>query len=109
MTRALAEQEPWWQPGTEHGYHALTYGWLVGELVRRVSGMGVGRYVREHIAAPLGAEFWIGLPEELDARTAELHQGPIVDERRAEPDGADPERAERRAREGVRQSAAAVA
>jgi len=73
MTRALAEQEPWWKPGTGHGYHALTYGWLVGELVRRVSGMGIGRYVREHIAAPLGAEFWIGLPEELDARVAELH------------------------------------
>jgi CubicO group peptidase (beta-lactamase class C family) len=78
MTRALAEQTPWWTPGTGHGYHALTYGWLVGELVRRVSGMGIGRYVREHIAAPLGAEFWIGLPEELDARTAELHQGPVV-------------------------------
>jgi CubicO group peptidase (beta-lactamase class C family) len=77
MTRALAEQEPWWQPGADHGYHAITYGWLVGELIRRVSGMGVGRYVREHIAAPLGAEFWIGLPEELDARTAELLQGPI--------------------------------
>ncbi len=77
MTRALEEQEPWWEPGADHGYHALTYGWLVGELIRRVSGMSVGRYVREHIAAPLGAEFWIGLPEELDARTAELHQGPI--------------------------------
>ena len=77
MTRALAEQEPWWQPGTDHGYHAITYGWLVGELIRRVSGMGVGRDVREHIAAPLGAEFWIGLPEEFDARTAELLQGPI--------------------------------
>jgi CubicO group peptidase (beta-lactamase class C family) len=77
MTSALAEQAPWWTPGEEHGYHALTYGWLVGELIRRVSGMGVGRYVREHIAAPLGAEFWIGLPEELDARTAELIQGPI--------------------------------
>ncbi len=77
MTRALEEQEPWWQPGADHGYHAITYGWLVGELIRRVSGMGVGRYVREHIAAPLGAEFWIGLPEELDVRTAELLQGPI--------------------------------
>jgi len=77
MTRALEEQEPWWKPGADHGYHALTYGWLVGELIRRVSGMSVGRYVREHVAAPLGAEFWIGLPEELDARTAELHQGPI--------------------------------
>jgi CubicO group peptidase (beta-lactamase class C family) len=77
MTSALAEQKPWWTPGTKHGYHALTFGWLVGELVRRVSGMSIGRYVREHVAAPLGAEFWIGLPEELDARTADLAQGPI--------------------------------
>jgi CubicO group peptidase (beta-lactamase class C family) len=77
MTSALAEQKPWWTPGTKHGYHALTFGWLVGELVRRVSGMSIGRYVREHVAAPLGAEFWIGLPEELDARTAHLTQGPI--------------------------------
>ena len=77
MTTALAEQKPWWTPGTKHGYHAITYGWLVGELVRRVSGMSIGRYVREHVAAPLGAEFWIGLPEELDARTAQLTQGPI--------------------------------
>ncbi len=78
MTTALAEQKPWWTPGTKHGYHALTFGWLVGELVRRVTGMGIGRYVREHVAAPLGAEFWIGLPEELDARTANLAQGPIA-------------------------------
>jgi CubicO group peptidase (beta-lactamase class C family) len=77
MTRALEAQEPWWKPGTAHGYHALTYGWLVGEVIRRVTGMSVGRYVREHVAAPLGAEFWIGLPEELDARTADLTQGPI--------------------------------
>jgi CubicO group peptidase (beta-lactamase class C family) len=77
MTRALEAQAPWWKPGTGHGYHALTYGWLVGELIRRVTGMSVGRYVREHVSAPLGAEFWIGLPEELDARTADLTQGPI--------------------------------
>ena len=78
MTSALAEQKPWWTPGAKHGYHALTFGWLVGELVRRASGLSIGRYVREHVAAPLGAEFWIGLPEELDARTADLVQGPIV-------------------------------
>jgi CubicO group peptidase (beta-lactamase class C family) len=77
MTSALAEQTPWWTPGTKHSYHALTFGWLVGELVRRASGMSIGRYVREHVAVPLGAEFWIGLPEELDARTADLVQGPI--------------------------------
>ena len=77
MTGALEAQEPWWKPGTAHGYHALTYGWLVGEVIRRVTGMSVGRYVREHVSAPLSAEFWIGLPEELDVRTADLVQGPI--------------------------------
>jgi CubicO group peptidase (beta-lactamase class C family) len=77
MTSALAAQRPWWTPGSAHGYHALTFGWLVGELIRRVTGLSVGRYVREHLAVPLGAEFWIGLPAELDARTAELVQGPI--------------------------------
>ena len=80
MTRALEAQKPWWKPGTNHGYHALTYGWLVGEVIRRVSGMSVGRYVREHVAAPLSAEFWIGLPEELDGRAADLVQGPISTE-----------------------------
>jgi CubicO group peptidase (beta-lactamase class C family) len=95
MTTALAEQAPWWTPGAKHGYHAITYGWLVGELVRRASGMSIGRYVREHVGAPLGAEFWIGLPEELDARTASLVQGPIeagagpnmLDEIAKNPDG----------------------
>jgi CubicO group peptidase (beta-lactamase class C family) len=78
MTSALAEQRPWWTPGSRHGYHALTYGWLVGELVRRVSGLGIGAYARERLATPLGAEFWIGLPAQLDARTAGLVQGPIT-------------------------------
>jgi CubicO group peptidase (beta-lactamase class C family) len=77
MTAALAEQKPWWTPGSLHGYHAITYGWLVGELVRRASGLSIGRYVREHLAVPLDAEFWIGLPADLDARTAELNQGPV--------------------------------
>jgi len=72
MTEALAAQEPWWAPGTEHGYHALTFGWLVGEVVRRVSGRSVGSYFRDEIAGPLGADFWIGTPPELDARIAEL-------------------------------------
>jgi CubicO group peptidase (beta-lactamase class C family) len=77
MTGALAEQDPWWEPGTRHGYHALTYGWLVGELVRRISGKSVGTYFRDEVAKPLGLEFYIGLPEALDARVAELVQGPI--------------------------------
>ena len=73
MTSALAEQEPWWKPGTKHGYHAITFGYLVGEVVRRVSGQSLGTYFREQVAEPLGADFHIGLAEEHDARTTRLH------------------------------------
>lgn len=69
---ALEEQEPVWEPGTAHGYHAVTFGYLVGELVRRVSGLSVGAYFAEHVAAPLGLEFWIGLPAEEFPRVAPL-------------------------------------
>jgi CubicO group peptidase (beta-lactamase class C family) len=62
MVKALAAQQPFWEPGTEHGYHGLTFGWLVGEVVRRVSGRSLGRYFREEIAEPHGLDFWIGLP-----------------------------------------------
>jgi CubicO group peptidase (beta-lactamase class C family) len=67
---ALAAQKPWWKPGTAHGYHTWTYGWLVGEVIRRVAGVSVGKFVAERIAKPLQAEFWIGLPEALNARVA---------------------------------------
>jgi len=76
MSAALAAQEPWWVPGTRHGYHALTYGWLVGEVVRRVSGKSVGTFFRDEIAHPLGVDFHIGLPEEHDLRTAPLIPAP---------------------------------
>lgn len=61
---AVAAQAPVWEPGTEHGYHAQTYSWLTGELVRRVTGITLGRYVAEEIAGPLGLDLWIGLPPE---------------------------------------------
>jgi CubicO group peptidase (beta-lactamase class C family) len=77
MTSALAAQAPWWEPGTAHGYHALTFGWLVGEIVRRISGRSLGTYFRDEIAGPLGADFRIGTPEDLDARTAELIPAPM--------------------------------
>lgn len=67
---ALAEQTPFWEPGKAHGYHALTYGWLVGEVVRRVSGRSIGTYFAEEVAGPLGLEFWIGLPEEHEPRVS---------------------------------------
>jgi CubicO group peptidase (beta-lactamase class C family) len=74
MTRALARQAPIWAPGTKHGYHMRTFGWLVGELLRRAdpAGRTVGTLLREDIAAPLGIDFWIGLPEELEPRVARL-------------------------------------
>jgi CubicO group peptidase (beta-lactamase class C family) len=77
MCAALAEQAPWWEPGTAHGYHAMTFGWLVGELVRRVGGRSVGAYFRDEIAGPLGAEFFIGTPAEQDVRIAELIPGAL--------------------------------
>ncbi|WP_221352362.1 serine hydrolase domain-containing protein [Streptomyces beigongshangae] len=60
---AVARQAPVWEPGTAHGYHALTYGWLTGELVRRVTGAGIGDWIAREIAGPLGADLWVGLPE----------------------------------------------
>jgi len=68
----LAAQAPTWEPGTAHGYHALTYGWLVGEVVRRVSGRRVGRFLAEEVTCPLGLETWLGLPLELEPRVARL-------------------------------------
>lgn len=70
LADALAAQRPFWTPGTGHGYHAYTYGWLAGEVIRRVTGMSVGRFVAERIARPLDLEFWIGLPEARKARVA---------------------------------------
>ena len=72
MIRALAAQTPWWEPGTRHGYHAFTFSWLVGEVVRRIAGKSVGTYWREHVAAPLGLDCHIGLAAEHDARVAEF-------------------------------------
>jgi CubicO group peptidase (beta-lactamase class C family) len=72
MTTALAEQEPWWEPGTKHGYHAITFGWLVGEVIRRITGKTPGVYLRDEIAGPLGADFHIGLDAKHDARTADI-------------------------------------
>ena len=72
VIEALERQAPSWPPGTAHGYHATTYGWLVGEVVRRVSGRSLGTYLREEIAGPLGAEFFVGLPASEEHRVARL-------------------------------------
>ncbi|MEU8739332.1 serine hydrolase domain-containing protein [Streptomyces halstedii] len=73
--RAVAAQRPQWEPGTDHGYHAQTYSWLVGELVRRVTGRTIGRWIAEEIARPLGLDFWFGLPEDEAHRVGRV--GPV--------------------------------
>ena len=69
-TAALAGMEPWWKPGSAYFYHALTFGYLAGELVRRVSGKTVGEFVDAEIAGPLKLDLWIGLPPEQEHRVA---------------------------------------
>ena len=71
-TSLLAAQAPFWEPGTAPGYHAMTQGYLVGEVIRRIDGRTVGTVFREEIAEPLGADFHIGLPASEDSRVAEL-------------------------------------
>ena len=75
VIEALAAQEPLWDPGSAHGYHAVTYGYLLGEVVRRVSGKSIGTFFHDEFAVPLGLEFWIGLPDEHQARVAPLIGG----------------------------------
>ena len=77
MTAALAEQEPWWAPGTKHGYHALTFGYLVGEVIRRITGKSPGTYFRDELALPLGLDFHIGLDAKHDERVANLIAAPL--------------------------------
>ncbi len=72
VTTELARQEPWWQPGTKHGYHAITFGWLVGEIVYRISGKSLGTYFREEIAVPLGVDAYIGFGPSLDVRVSNI-------------------------------------
>ena len=61
-TALLAAQAPWWEPGTASGYHALNYGHLIGEVIRRITGRRLGEFFAAHLAGPLGADFHIGLP-----------------------------------------------
>jgi CubicO group peptidase (beta-lactamase class C family) len=72
VARAIADQAPNWKLGDGWGYHPRTWGWLVGELIRRVDGRGIGRYFADEVAGPLGLEFWIGLPEQEEHRVARL-------------------------------------
>jgi CubicO group peptidase (beta-lactamase class C family) len=69
-TSALADQKPWWEPGSASGYHAVTQGYLIGEVVRRITGTSIGQWFASEVAGPLGADFHIGLPESEDSRVA---------------------------------------
>ncbi|MBM9467084.1 serine hydrolase domain-containing protein [Nakamurella leprariae] len=75
VAEALAAQPPLWEPGTAHGYHALTFGWLVAELVRRATGREFGELVQELLAEPLGLTLWVGLPSDAGADVATLVDG----------------------------------
>ena len=86
-TRVLAEGPLWWEPGTASGYHALSQGFLEGEVVRRVTGRSIGTFFREEVAEPLGADFHIGLPESEDHRYAAIAP---PDRALADVPGADP-------------------
>ncbi len=71
-TEMLARQEPWWQPGTASGYHALNQGHLVGEVIRRIDGRGLKQFFAEEVAGPLGADFTIGSPESERGRISDV-------------------------------------
>jgi CubicO group peptidase (beta-lactamase class C family) len=77
-TSLLAAQEPWWEPGTASGYHALTQGYLIGELVRRITGVSIGTWLASEVAEPLGADFHIGLPASEDGRVSPIIPPPAV-------------------------------
>jgi CubicO group peptidase (beta-lactamase class C family) len=76
VIRALEAQKPLWEPGTEHVYHSVTFGYLVGEVVRRITGKSLGTFFAEEVAAPLGLHAWIGLPEEQEKNVATIHWRP---------------------------------
>jgi CubicO group peptidase (beta-lactamase class C family) len=78
-TSLLAAQAPWWEHGTASGYHAVTQGYLIGEVVRRITGVTIGQFFKETVADPLGADFHIGLPSEADGRVAPLIPHPPDD------------------------------
>ncbi|WP_299075081.1 serine hydrolase domain-containing protein [uncultured Paraglaciecola sp.] len=72
MIARLENEVPFWEPGTRNGYHMVSFGWTVGELVRRVSGKSLGRFFADEVAGPTGADFWIGIPDEFDRQIAPM-------------------------------------
>ena len=92
MTEALAGERPWWAPGRLHGYHVNTFGFLVGEIVRRVSGETIGAFVRREIAGPLGADFHFGVGSEQFGRIADYLPGEMYQDGARDDAAVDPER-----------------
>lgn len=88
MAAAVAAEPPWWPPGEVLCYHALTFGWIAGELVRRIDGRSIGAFFRDEIAGPLEIDAWIGIPPHEADRVAVLHHGPDWDGRGPYPDSA---------------------
>jgi CubicO group peptidase (beta-lactamase class C family) len=76
MTTALAAQAAWWEPGASHGYHVNTQGFLIGEVVRRITARTLGAFLQEEITGPAGIEFFVGLPSQLDTRCADVVPAP---------------------------------
>lgn len=85
MVGRIENEAPFWEPGTRNGYHMISFGWTVGEVVRRVSGKSLGAFFAEEFAGPLGLDFWIGLPEAIEPRVSRLipwvpgPEGPFTD------------------------------
>lgn len=77
ITAMVADTKPDWPIGSGHGYHAVTFGWLAGELIRRTDGRSPGQFVADEIAGPLGVELWIGLPEEQESRVSPILGRPL--------------------------------
>ncbi len=78
VLRALEIQEPLWEPGTANGYHAITYGWIVGEIVKRIDGRPIGRFLADEVAGTLDIDSFIGLPESEEHRVARLIPAPVI-------------------------------
>lgn len=77
MVKRIEQEEPFWLPGSRSSYHMISFGWTVGELIRRVSGMSLGQFFDQEFAKPLQADFWIGLPKDKASRVAPVSMAPI--------------------------------
>ena len=78
VVNLLAAQKPWWEPGTKSGYHAITHGYLLGELVRHITGKSLGTFFKEEVSGPLNADFHIGFGQEHDNRAADMIPAPLL-------------------------------